>query len=190
MSRADLARAAALGALLALAPRPGAAEIQVPMELDAGLLLARPAALQTGLSTGVSGGLRLGEALGGLARLGWSSATEYTLTHTVTHHEFRARLGAEAAYRTGPGAVGLRLLCGATAVYERRERAQAERAGLSEAEALDTGLQLVPVGEAAVGYAVHVLDDFGLSLALGPSLTWRDGAHLGFTAELGVAFWP
>ena len=155
--------------LLAAAPVRGAG----PVAVDAGLLLARPAALQTGLSTGVSAGATLGETLFLTTRLGWGTATEYTLTHTVTHQDLRLRLGGGAQAALGPGRIGLRALAGGTLVHERSERDQAKRAGLTGTDAVRTTWAMLPAGELEAAITVRLVGDFGLALAFGPGVVWR-----------------
>ena len=74
-----------------------------PTTFDVGLVVGAPAALPTGLTTGVGGGvsrdagwLRLG------ARLAWSTATEATAAWTVSHDDVRVRVGASATIFTAP----------------------------------------------------------------------------------------
>ena len=169
----------------------GAAYAAAPVAVDAGLLLARPTALETGLSMGLSAGATWGETLVAASRLGWSTTTEYTLTRTVTQQDLRLRLGGGAQAALGPGKLGLRALAGATAVYERSARDQAERAGLTGDDAARTRWAFLPAGELEAAVTLRLVGDFGLALALGPWLVWRDGAAQGtYFGELGLAWLP
>ncbi len=162
-----------------------------PLVVDAGLLLARPTALDTGLSTGISAGATLGETLFAATRLGWSTATEYTLTRTVTQSDLRLRLGGGAQAALGPGRLGLRALAGGTIVHERSDRAQAERAGLTGRDASRTTWAMLPAGEVEAAVTLRLVGDFGLALAVGPGLVWRDGAaQPTFAGEIGLAWLP
>src|SRR5262249_9539972 len=75
-----------------------------------GLAVARPAALPTGLSLGAGAGIAREIdfwAVG--ARASWSTATEYTLTDTVTHEDIRLRATAALIRPAGRGTLSLRL---------------------------------------------------------------------------------
>jgi hypothetical protein len=96
---------AVLVATLALACAASAhaqtdAEVSAPPKntLDTGLVLAFPAALQTGMSAGVGATFMRTATRGGWlawgARASWSTATEYSAgpTYAVTNQEIRLRL--------------------------------------------------------------------------------------------------
>ncbi len=103
--------------------------------LDAHLVLALPAALATGLSTGVGANYsRLATESGTFAygaSASWSTATEYTLIEAVRNDDIRLRLCGLVQRPIGRGVFALRLSAGGTLVYEDRTRAQGNRAGLS-----------------------------------------------------------
>ncbi len=184
---------AALVSPMLAPPAPAHADDWRPT-VDAGLLLARPTALATGLSTGVSAGGALDVPSTPLflsTRLGWSTATEYTLTRAVTQSDLRLRLGGGVQAAFGPGRIGLRVQGGGTLVHESSARDQADRAGLTGSDAVRTSWTLAPAWEAQATISLRLVGDFGLSLALGPGAVRVAGAAKPtFAGELGVAWLP
>ena len=164
-----------------------------PSSADVGLFFARPAALPTGLSSGVGIGAvwegTLGLTVGGRASI--STATEYTLTHEVTHTDTRLLLDTRLMHDVGPGALGVRLGVGGTAVHESGKRNQADRAGDTGVVTESTAWNLVPGAELAAVTSIRLLGDWGVVLTGGPAWHQLDGGRtLGFMAELGVAWQP
>ncbi len=163
--------------------------------VDGGLLLASPAALQTGMSAGVGlGYFRAATASGWLAwgaRASWSTATEYTLTDTVRNDDIRLRLCGVLQHIAGRGSFGLRLGVGATAVYENVTASQGSRAGLT-GSALETAKwYLMPAADLEGVVFLRVWHAWGMSLAGGPTLHLLDGsARYGWTSQLGVLWQP
>ncbi len=159
--------------------------------VDLGLLVDRPAALETGLGTGLTAGYTGPGALTWGARLGWSRATEFTRLREVTHDDLRARAEGVARYVAGGGTAELRLGLGVTTVCESRVRNQADRAGLSDAEATEAAWQLLPAADLSLAAAMRVWHDFGLRASLGPEAHLADGAlRWGFVGGLAVAWLP
>jgi hypothetical protein len=159
--------------------------------LDAGLLLALPASLATGMSAGAGlGYLRTvtpdGRLLVG-ARASWSTATEYTLSEAVRNDDIRLRISVALRHMLGRGAFALRLGLGATAVYEGRARAQGTRAGLEGSALASSAWYLLPATELEGVVFLRVWHAFGMCLSGGPTLHWVDGsARFGWSSGLGV----
>jgi hypothetical protein len=175
--------------LEAAAPRPA------KNTLDAGLVLALPAALQTGMSAGVGGGyLRAITANDRLlvgARAGWSTVTEYTLTEAVRHDDVRLRLNLAFRQSAGRGAFGLRLGVGATAVREGRTRAQGSRAGLESSALSASAWYLLPAAELEGVVFLRVWHAWGMSVSGGPTLHVIDGSpRFGWSGGLAVLWQP
>ena len=158
--------------------------------IEGRLLLAIPAALPTGLSTGVdaiyirgSGWLAWG------AGASWSTATEYALTEIVRNDEVRLRLFGIAQYAVGRGAIGLRLGAGGTLVHEDRTRAQGARAGLTGSDLRTTAWAMLPGTDLEFIVRLRILDAFSMTVGGGPSLHLvNDGIRPGWLAGLGVAW--
>lgn len=196
MPRALIAIAIALNAApLRAAPPPADDALFRVQEggriaVDAGLVLALPAVLGTGLSTGAGAGVSIGSghfALG--VRASWSTATESSLDWTVTQDDFKLRLTGAAQQRAGRGLFALRLGLGPTLVYESRLRNQAARASLT---GLDSSiLQALPSVDLAGVVSVQIAGPWLLTVAAGPSLSIVDGgASWGWTSLLGAGWQP
>ncbi len=163
--------------------------------LDAGLVLALPAALQTGTSAGVGVEfLRSARASGMFAwgaRASWSTATEYSLIDSVRNDDLRLRLCGAVQHLAGRGSFGLRVGIGATAVYEARTRAQGSRAGLSGSALETTAWYLLPAAEVDAVIFLRVWNAWGMSLSGGPTVHLIDGsARAGWDSALGVMWQP
>lgn len=158
--------------------------------VDLGLLVGHPAVLETGLTTGLAAGFALGDHLTWGAHLGWSTATEYTSTRTITQDELRLRLQGGFAGGAGVGRAGLRLGLGGTAVYEVATRNQGARAGLTGTELEQTAWRLVPGGELEAVATLRVWESLGIVVSGGPALHLLEGARLGFVGGLAVAWLP
>jgi hypothetical protein len=163
--------------------------------LDAGLVLALPASLATGMSAGVGLGYLRAVTPGGRllvgARASWSTATEYTLTETVRNDDIRLRLNLALQQIVGRGAFGLRLGVGATTVYEGRTRAQGSRAGLEGSALSSTTWYLLPAAEIEGVVFLRVWHAFGMSVSGGPTLHLIDGSpRYGWSGGLGVLWQP
>jgi hypothetical protein len=163
--------------------------------LDSQLVLALPAALQTGMSTGVGTGfLRRATADGLLswgARASWSTATEYTRIDTVRNDDIRLRLCGLIQHNAGRGSFGLRLGAGATAVYEDVRASQGSRAGLTGSALENSKWRLLPAVDLEGVVFLRVWHAWGMSLAGGPTLHLLDGsARYGWSSALGVSWQP
>ncbi len=159
------------------------------LTLDGGFVMAAPAALATGLSTGVGLGATFGRTVAWGLRASWSSATESSLSWSVTQAELRLRATAALQRRAGRGAFALRLGMGPTLVHESRLRNQGARAGLSGNDLASSALTTLPAADLEAVVTVHVAGRWLLNLAGGPSLTVVDGsARGGWTAQIGAGW--
>ena len=161
------------------------------LRVDAGLVLGLPATWQTGLTTGVGGGLTCGRTFAWGVQASWSAATESSLAWTVSHDDFRLRATAAVQRAAGRGTFALRLGLGPTFVYEERVRNQGVRAGLTGSDLETSALATVPAAELEGVVALHVAGPWLIIVAGGPSLLVSDGAvHGGWTTQLGVGWQP
>jgi len=189
-------------ALLALpvAVRPARAEGPAPdagvwrvrsegkLAIDGGLVLGQPAALGTGLSTGLGAGASYGRLFALGLRASWSTATESSMAWQVTQADFKLRATAAIQGAVGRGRFALRVGAGPTIVHETRLRFQAARAGTT-AETSSTAS--LPAGDLEGVVAVHIAGPWLLTMSGGPSLTIIDGtAHAGWTALIGTGWQP
>lgn len=163
--------------------------------VDAQLVLALPAALAPGLSSGVGASYLRGATAGGhLAwggRASWSTATEYTRTEAVRNDDIRLRLSGVVRHLAGRGWFGARVGVGATVVYENRTRAQGSRAGLTGSDLENSAWYLLPAADLEGVVVLRVWGDWGMSLEGGPTLHLVDGdARFGWTTALGVTWQP
>ena len=163
--------------------------------LDGGLVLASPAALQTGMSAGVGAGFSRRATADGLlswgARASWSTATEYTLIDTVRNDDIRLRLCGLIQHNDGRGSFGLRLGVGATAVYEDVKASQGSRAGLTGSALENSKWYLLPAADLEGVVFLRVWHAWGMSLSGGPTLHLLDGsARYGWSSALGVLWQP
>jgi len=163
--------------------------------LDSQLVLALPAALQTGMSAGVGAGYSRRVTAGGLlswgARASWSTATEYTLVDTVRNDDIRLRLCGLIRHNAGRGSFGLRLGAGATVVYEDVRATQGSRAGLTGSALENSKWYLLPAVDLEGVVFLRVWHAWGMSLAGGPTLHLFDGsARYGWSSALGVLWQP
>jgi hypothetical protein len=161
--------------------------------LDGQLVLALPAALQTGMSAGVGAAFTRVATRGGLlawgARVSWSTATEYSLTDTVRNDDIRLRLCGQLQRAVGRGLFGLRLGVGGTLVYENLTRAQAARAGLSGSQRETTSWSMLPAADIEAIVVLRIWDSWGMSVSGGPTLHWLDGGtRTGWSSGLGVTW--
>ena len=162
------------------------------LTIDGGLLMGAPAALATGLSTGIGAGVMYGRNwFAWTARASWSSATESSIAWNVTHADLDLRAGAALKRDVGRGRLALRLGVGPTVVHETRTRNQGARAGLTGGALQTSAFSMLPAAELEAVVAVHVAGPWLLLLDGGPSVvldgsTWR----LGWISQLGVGWQP
>jgi hypothetical protein len=161
--------------------------------LDAHLVLALPAALQTGMSTGVGLAFTRVATRGGMlawgARVSWSTATEHSLTDTVTNDDTRMRLYGQIQHAAGRGLFGLRLGVGGTLVYEARTRAQGARAGLCGGDLGSTSWAMLPAADIEAIVVLRIWNSWGMSVSGGPTVHGvHGGARVGWSSSLGVTW--
>jgi hypothetical protein len=161
------------------------------LTLDGGFVLATPAALETGISTGVGAGAAFGRRFALGLRGEWSSATESSLAWTVTQSDFKLRATVALQAAAGRGRFALRLGLGPTVVYETRLRNQGMRAGLTGSDLETRAFSTLPAANLDGVIAVHIAGRWLLTMSGGPALTIIDGrARLGWTAQLGAGWQP
>ncbi|MGB8295749.1 MAG: hypothetical protein WCG85_10015 [Polyangia bacterium] len=162
---------------------------------DAGLVLAYPASLQTGMSAGVGAGFMRAATRGAWlawgARASWSTATEFSPapTYSVTDEEIRLRLCGQLQRAVGRGLFGLRVGLGGTLVYEDRTLVQGARAGLPASQQEITSWAMLPAADFEGIVVLRVWDSWGMSVSGGPTLHGLHGSvRTGWTSGLGVTW--
>ena len=162
-----------------------------PLTLDAGLVMASPAALGTGFSTGVGAGATRGKILAWGVRASWSTATESSLAWMVTHGELRLRAAGVIQRDVGRGRFALRLGLGPTIVHETRLRNQGMRAGLTGSDLETSSVSTLPAADAEGVVTTHIAGRWLLTMSGGPSITLLDGkARAGWMAQIGAGWQP
>ena len=161
------------------------------LAVDAGLVLGRPAAWETGMTTGVGAGITVGRRLQWGLRASWSTATESSQVWTVTRQDVRLRAAAAVQQPAGRGAFALRLELGPTLVHEGRVRNQGMRAGLTGSDLETATWAALPAADLQAVVTVHVAGPWLLVISGGPSLTYASGAaHGGWMAQIGTGWQP
>lgn len=194
-----LALTYALGFTAARAEGPGALEDRWPVRaggpltIDAGVMLALPAALDTGLSTGVGAGATLG--LRRWLRLGvrasGSSSTESSIAWTVTQSELRLRAAADIQHLVGRGSFSLRLGLGPTFVRETRVRNQGARAGLTGSDLQTSAVATLPSLDVNAVVALHIAGPWLVIVSGGPAWSVFDGqVKGGWSTLIGTGWQP
>jgi hypothetical protein len=159
--------------------------------VDGGLVTGFPAALPTGMTTGIGGGLSIGDGLAWGVRASWTSATESTIAWTVSHADLRLRATAALQRAAGRGTFALRIGAGTTIVHEDRVRNQGMRAGLTGSDLETTALDALPAADLEGVISLHVAGPWLLVMSGGPSIADVDGTlHGSWTAELGLGWQP
>ena len=152
-------------------------------------MFGKPAALPTGLTTGVGAGLTRGGLFAWGARASWSTATEYATSWAVTHDDVRLRLTGALQRTQGRGTFALRLDLGPTLVHETRLRDQGARAGLSGSDLETTAWSILPAADLELAVTLGIAGDWAMVVSGGPSLELQGGAlHAGWLGTLGVAW--
>jgi hypothetical protein len=161
--------------------------------LDAGLVLAYPAALVTGMSAGVGATFMRTATRGGWlawgAHASWSTATEYSSapTYSVTNQEVRLRLCGQLQHAVGRGLFGLRVGLGGTLVYEDRTLVQGARAGLPSSQQEISSWAMLPAADFEGIVVLRVWNSWGMSVSGGPTINGlHGGVRAGWTSGLGV----
>ena len=158
--------------------------------VDGGLALALPAALPTGLSSGVVAGAGRDHGLFAWGvRASWTRAIEDTASWRVRHADL-SLLGTGALQAVaGRGTFALRLGAGATLVHETRRRHQGDRAGLTGDELQTTAWRLLPAAALEGAVALRLAGPWVLVVSGGPSIHLLDGGvHGGWAAGLEIAW--
>ena len=180
-----LADAALVGVDALRAPAAG------PLSIDAGLLLAKPAALGPGLSTGFGVGVMGGRTLAWEARASWSTATESSISWTVTQSDLRLRVGAALQSTLGRARAGLRIGIGPTIVHETRTRNQGAAANLTGSALGSSSVATLPAGEVEAFVALHLFGPWLFTVSGGPSASIDSGnARAGWISMMGVGWQP
>jgi hypothetical protein len=161
------------------------------LTIDGGVMLALPAALGTGLSTGAGAGVMVGRRFRLGLRVAGSTATESSTAWAVTHTELRLRAAAELQHEVGRGAFGIRLGVGPTILHETRDRNQAARAHLTGSDAETTALSMLPSVDLDAVVGLHIAGPWLLMLSGGPSASWVSGDFkAGWSALIGTGWQP
>jgi hypothetical protein len=161
------------------------------LTVDGGFVMASPAALGTGFSTGVGAGASFGRVLAWGLRASWSTATESSLPWTVTQADLKLRATAAIQRDVGRGKLALRLGLGPTIVHETRLRNQGMRAGLIGNELQTSSFSTLPGADLEAMVTVHIAGRWLLTTSGGPSMTLLDGkARAGWTAQIGAGWQP
>jgi hypothetical protein len=193
-------RAGAIAAfLLAVAGAASARAQEAPASpkntLDGQLVLALPASLQPGMSTGVGVAFTRVATRGGLlawgARASWSTATEYSPCSPteVRNDDIRLRLYGQVQRAVGRGLFGLRVGVGATLVYEGLTLVQGARAGLPASQQESTSWATLPAADIEGIVVLRVWNSWGMSVSGGPTLHGlHGGVRTGWTSGLGVTW--
>ena len=161
--------------------------------IDGQLVLALPAALVTGMSTGVGAAFTHVATRGGLlawgAHASWSTATEYSLTDTVRNDDIRLRLCGQLQRAVGRGLFGLRVGLGGTLVYEDQTLVQGKRAGLPDSQREISSWSMLPAADIEGIVVLRVWSSWGMSVSGGPTLHGlHNGVRAGWTSGLGVTW--
>jgi hypothetical protein len=161
------------------------------LAIDGGLVMGSSITLQTGLATGVGGGLTYGRRLAFGVRASWATATESSLVWIVTHDDYRLRAVGVLQQPVGRGVLALRLGLGTTVVHEDRTRIQGQRAGLTGADLSNSTTDALPAGDLEAAVSVHVAGPWLLTVSGGPSALIQDGTfRSGWIAQLGAGWQP
>jgi hypothetical protein len=160
------------------------------LTVDGGLVVGIPAALSTGLTTGVGGGVMFGGGLFAFgARASWSTATESSIVWTVTRSDLRLRAAGAIQHTAGRGRLALRLAVGPTVVHETRTRNQGMRAGLTGSDLTTSAFVALPTADLEGVIEVHIAGPWLLTMSGGPSLLIADGnLTRGWNAALGMGW--
>ncbi|HEY4057584.1 MAG TPA: hypothetical protein VGM39_13290, partial [Kofleriaceae bacterium] len=134
-----------------------------------------PAALPTGLSTGIGAGASIGwhPVRVGL-RAAWVTATESSESWEVTNSDLHLRATAGVEQSAGRGSFGLRLAVGGTLVHESRLRQQGARAGLMGDDLETSAWAMLPAADLEAVIDLGVYDAWHVVISGGPSIALVD----------------
>lgn len=168
--------------------RPAAA---TALSIDADLLLAMPTALGPGLSTGFATGITRGRTLAWEARASWSTATESSISWTVTQSDLRLRVGGALQSTLGRARAGLRVGIGPTIILETRTRNQGMAANLTGDALGSSSFATLPAGELEAFLALHVFGPWLFTVSGGPGASIESGnLRGGWISMMGVGWQP
>ena len=168
--------------------RPAAA---TALSIDADLLLAMPTALGPGLSTGFATGITRGRTLAWEARASWSTATESSISWTVTQSDLRLRVGGALQSTLGRARAGLRVGIGPTIIHETRTRNQGMAANLTGDALGSSSFATLPAGELEAFLALHVFGPWLFTVSGGPGASIESGnLRGGWISMMGVGWQP
>ena len=158
--------------------------------LEASVLTAQPAFLQTGQTVGAGAGIHSTGWLSWGVVTSLSQSEEGSLSHAVAHLEWRTRLAATALLQRGRGAWLLQAALGGTLINETRLRHQSLR--LTGKEDATSAWRLLPSAEVMAGVRLRAFEGWGVSVAVGPTwhlLSGDSKVTTGFAASVGVLRW-
>lgn len=158
--------------------------------LDAGLFAAQPAALPSGISTGIGAGItrQCGCGLSYGVRASWSTESESSQVWEVTQWDMRLRGLVQVRHTAGRGILALRLGGGPTFVHEHRVRTQSMRSGMTIESSTTATLPAADL-EALVG--LHVAGPWIAMVSVGPTVELYDSnLRGGWIAQIGVGWQP
>ena len=158
-----------------------------PYIVDVGLLAAQPAALPSGISTGIGAGVtrQCGCGISWGVRASWSTETDWSQIWELTHWDMRLRGFGQLRYTAGRGILALRLGAGPTFVHEHRIRTQS----MDTIESSTTATLPAADLEAVVG--LHVAGPWLAMLSVGPTVEILDSnLRGGWVAQIGVGWQP
>ncbi|HZL16691.1 MAG TPA: hypothetical protein VFG23_02975 [Polyangia bacterium] len=162
-----------------------------PLSIDANLLLAKPTALGPGLSTGFGIGVTRGRTLAWEARASWSTATESSISWTVTQSDLRLRVGAAVQSTLGRARAGLRVGIGPTIIHETRTRNQGAAANLTGSALGSSSFATLPAGDVEAFVALHVFGPWLFTVSGGPGASIESGnLRGGWISMMGVGWQP
>ncbi|MFT3693037.1 MAG: hypothetical protein QM831_07840 [Kofleriaceae bacterium] len=180
------------GARVATA-EPFETEASGPITLDAAYVIAKPAALQTGMSTGLGATIThtCGCNLSYGAELSWGRVSEPGATWIVTQDDYRLRVVGAVRHDIGRGSIALQLGVGPVLIHENRDRQQGMRAGLSGDELHTSGTTIAPSAALEAIVTMKVQGPWALHAGAGPAADIFDGdLHAGWQVEVGLAWAP
>ncbi|HEY1556724.1 MAG TPA: hypothetical protein VGF94_17935 [Kofleriaceae bacterium] len=162
-----------------------------PYLVDGGLFVGMPAALPAGMTTGFGAGItrECGCVLSYGLRASWSEENETDDSWSVTHQDIRLRAVGALHHTFGRGTLALRLGAGTTIVHETRDRQQAMRMMMGDAET--HAVAALPAADLEAVVALHVAGPWLLVASAGPSIDVLDSnVRGGWVAQLGVGWEP
>ena len=110
---------------------------------------------------------------------------------TTTQDDLRLRAVGGVQRAVGRVTLALRLGAGTTIVHEDRVRNLGTRAGLMGSDLETTAVDALPAADLEAVVLMHVFGPWSMVVNGGPSIDVLDGgSHVGWTAELGVAWQP